>query len=99
MFIIFIIFFFQYGPTSQNLLKEACFVVNVLDPKVKKDLLSWFVKMQLLEYTALFAEGEEVSPLPHKQIILSFSGAVQINHFFVYSKIFKVTLRLISHCQ
>ena len=51
----------QYGPGNQTLLKEACFVVNVLDPKVKRDLLSWFVKLQLSEYVVLFAEGEDVS--------------------------------------
>ncbi len=69
--------YFQYGPASQNLLKEACFVVNVLDPKVKKDLLSWFVKMQLLEYTALFAEGEEVGKSTFDflfKLIITFFG-------------------------
>ena len=35
--------------------------MNVLDPKVKRDLLSWFVKLQLSEYLVLFAEGEDVS--------------------------------------
>jgi len=35
-------------------------VVNVLDSKVKKDLLTWFVKLQLSEYLVLFAEDQEV---------------------------------------
>ena len=51
----------RYGPSNQNLLAEACFVVNVLDPKVKRDLLSWFVRLQLSEYLVLFAENEDVS--------------------------------------
>ena len=42
-------------------LAEACFVVNVLDSKVKKDLLTWFVKLQLSEYLVLFAENQEVA--------------------------------------
>ena len=50
----------QYGQLNQSLLAEACFVVNVLDPKVKKDLLSWFIKYQLVEYLVLFAEDQEV---------------------------------------
>ena len=53
--------FFQYGPANQNQLAEACFVVNVLDPKVKKDLLAWFVKLQLSEYLVLFGEDQDVS--------------------------------------
>ena len=35
-------------------------MVNVLDSKVKKDLLTWFVKLQLSEYLVLFAEDQEV---------------------------------------
>jgi len=46
---------------NQAQLAEACFVVNVLDSKVKKDLLTWFVKLQLSEYLVLFAEDQEVS--------------------------------------
>lgn len=47
------------GPNSQ--LAEACQVVNVLDPKVKNELLSWFVKLQLAEYQKLFSETFEVA--------------------------------------
>lgn len=50
----------QYGQVNQAQLAEACFVVNVLDSKVKKDLLTWFVKLQLSEYLVLFAEDQEV---------------------------------------
>ena len=35
-------------------------MVNVLEPKVKKDLLTWFVKLQLSEYLVLFADDQEV---------------------------------------
>lgn len=47
------------GPNSQ--LAEACQVVNVLDPKVKNELLTWFVKLQLAEYQQLFNESFEVA--------------------------------------
>ncbi|XP_058806703.1 vacuolar protein sorting-associated protein 53 homolog [Phymastichus coffea] len=40
-------------------LTEGCLVLSVLDPKVKKELLSWFVTMQLQEYTHLFDENQE----------------------------------------
>ena len=55
------ILFLQYGPGNQRQLKEACFVVNVLDPKVKRELLGWFVKLQLSEYLVLFGENQDVS--------------------------------------
>lgn len=32
---------------SQRTLAEACGVVDALDPKVKKELLNWFISMQL----------------------------------------------------
>ncbi|KAH9498665.1 Vacuolar protein sorting-associated protein 53 [Bulinus truncatus] len=51
----------KYGPSNKKQLHEACFVVNILDPKVKRDLLNWFVKLQLSEYLVLFAEDQEVA--------------------------------------
>ncbi|KAF0310102.1 Vacuolar protein sorting-associated protein 53 [Amphibalanus amphitrite] len=44
-------------PSQQ--LGEACLVVNVLEPKVKRELLRWFVSLQLAEYTHLFGANEE----------------------------------------
>ncbi|XP_001600124.2 vacuolar protein sorting-associated protein 53 homolog [Nasonia vitripennis] len=40
-------------------LTEGCLVLSVLDPKVKKELLTWFVSMQLQEYTHLFDENQD----------------------------------------
>ncbi|KAK2148029.1 hypothetical protein LSH36_520g01045 [Paralvinella palmiformis] len=51
----------KYGNVNQSQLAEACFVVSVLDPKVKRDLLSWFIKLQLSEYMVLFAEDQDVA--------------------------------------
>ncbi|WAR02922.1 VPS53-like protein [Mya arenaria] len=51
----------KYGPGNQRQLKEACFVVNILDPKVKRDLLTWFVRLQLSEYLVLFGENQDVA--------------------------------------
>ncbi|XP_030847285.1 vacuolar protein sorting-associated protein 53 homolog [Strongylocentrotus purpuratus] len=42
-------------------LAEACLVVKVLDPKVKKDLMKWFVTLQLQEYMVLFQESQDVA--------------------------------------
>ncbi|KAK6192338.1 hypothetical protein SNE40_003822 [Patella caerulea] len=51
----------KYGPGNQQQLREACNVVDVLDPKVKRDLLTWFVKLQLSEYLVLFADDQDVA--------------------------------------
>ncbi|XP_044261324.1 vacuolar protein sorting-associated protein 53 homolog [Tribolium madens] len=42
-------------------LAQACLVVSTLDPKVKKDLLKWFVNLQLQEYNHLFQETEDTA--------------------------------------
>ncbi|RZF45718.1 hypothetical protein LSTR_LSTR005013 [Laodelphax striatellus] len=54
------------GPQSKTFvpnrqLAEACHVVSILDPKIKKDLLKWFVGVQLSEYSHLFHESEDVA--------------------------------------
>ncbi|XP_074640960.1 vacuolar protein sorting-associated protein 53 homolog [Tubulanus polymorphus] len=51
----------KYGPTNQALLSDACLVVNVLDPRVKRDLLSWYIRLQLSEYLVLFGENQDVA--------------------------------------
>ncbi|KAF6202809.1 hypothetical protein GE061_003212 [Apolygus lucorum] len=52
------------GPNAKTFvpnrqLAEACLVVSILDPKAKKDLLKWFVNLQLSEYQVLFHESED----------------------------------------
>ncbi|KAL1129412.1 hypothetical protein AAG570_013939 [Ranatra chinensis] len=42
-------------------LAEACLVLSILEPKVKRDLLKWFVGIQLNEYLVLFHEAEDVA--------------------------------------
>ena len=45
----------------QPSLAEACLVVDALQPRVKEDLINWFVDRQLAEYKSLFREYDEVS--------------------------------------
>ncbi|XP_017480020.1 PREDICTED: vacuolar protein sorting-associated protein 53 homolog isoform X1 [Rhagoletis zephyria] len=44
-----------------NQLADACKVISVLDPKVKKDLLKWFIAQQLEEYVQLFHENQDIA--------------------------------------
>ena len=37
-------------------LAEACLVVSVLEPRVKRSLIAWFVQLQMKEYTILFSQ-------------------------------------------
>ncbi|KYQ56266.1 Vacuolar protein sorting-associated protein 53 like protein [Trachymyrmex zeteki] len=47
------------NPKHFNQLTEGCLVLSVLHPKVKKDLLVWFVSIQLQEYAHLFDENQD----------------------------------------
>ncbi|XP_011691357.1 PREDICTED: vacuolar protein sorting-associated protein 53 homolog [Wasmannia auropunctata] len=47
------------NPKHFNQLTEGCLVLSVLQPKVKKDLLVWFVNIQLQEYAHLFDENQD----------------------------------------
>ncbi|XP_054723546.1 vacuolar protein sorting-associated protein 53 homolog [Uloborus diversus] len=54
------------GPNSKHFtasqqLAEACLVVSILEPKVKKELLKWFVGIQLSEYSHLYQETQEIA--------------------------------------
>ena len=49
----------HFAPTHQ--MAEACLVVDVLDPKVKKNLLKWLVGREMAEYKIIFGEAEEAS--------------------------------------
>ena len=40
-------------------LAEACLVVSVLEPRVKRSLISWFLGIQMKEYTIMFSPGED----------------------------------------
>ncbi|KAG5887080.1 hypothetical protein JTB14_018250 [Gonioctena quinquepunctata] len=42
-------------------LAQACLVVSILNPKVKQELLKWFVDLQLEEYNHLFQETEDTA--------------------------------------
>ncbi|XP_057335223.1 vacuolar protein sorting-associated protein 53 homolog [Microplitis mediator] len=57
---------FKEAFSGQNLkhfsqLTDGCLVLSVLDPKVKKDLLVWFVNIQLQEYAHLFDENQDIA--------------------------------------
>lgn len=41
-------------------LKDACCIASVLDPKVKQNLLSWFLDLQMSEYSQLFHENQDI---------------------------------------
>ncbi|KAL1457859.1 hypothetical protein WDU94_008049 [Cyamophila willieti] len=46
-----------FVPSKQ--IAEALRVVSILDPKVKKNILEWFISLQLSEYLVLFDESED----------------------------------------
>jgi len=44
---------------SSKQLAEACLVVSVLEPRVKKSIVTWFIQLQIKEYTIMFQDNEE----------------------------------------
>ncbi|XP_053621507.1 vacuolar protein sorting-associated protein 53 homolog [Plodia interpunctella] len=50
---------------SHKTLSEACAVVDILEPKVKQELLDWFIHMQLQEYQHLFSAEQESAWISH----------------------------------
>ncbi|CAH0404286.1 unnamed protein product [Chilo suppressalis] len=69
---------------SHKTLSDACAVVDILDPKVKRELLQWFIGMQIQEYQHLFSAEQECAWLPHverryawlKRHLLSFEDTL-----------------------
>ncbi|KAF7990155.1 hypothetical protein HCN44_009890 [Aphidius gifuensis] len=49
------------NPKYFTQLTDGCLVLSVLDAKVKKDLLNWFVGKQLQEYAHLFDENQDIA--------------------------------------
>lgn len=49
----------SFIPNKQ--LSSACLVVSILEPRVKRDLLKWFIDLQLQEYNHLFQETEDTA--------------------------------------
>lgn len=49
----------SFIPNKQ--LSAACLVVSTLEPRVKRDLLKWFIELQLQEYDHLFQETEDTA--------------------------------------
>uniref|UniRef100_A0A1Q3F4F8 Vacuolar protein sorting-associated protein 53 homolog n=1 Tax=Culex tarsalis TaxID=7177 RepID=A0A1Q3F4F8_CULTA len=49
------------GRMTVTQLKDACQVVSVLDKPVKRNILKWYINLQLQEYVQLFHENQDVS--------------------------------------
>uniref|UniRef100_A0A3B3HC32 Vacuolar protein sorting-associated protein 53 homolog n=1 Tax=Oryzias latipes TaxID=8090 RepID=A0A3B3HC32_ORYLA len=47
------------GPS--NVLKDACLVANVLDPRIKQEIIKKFIRQHLSEYLVLFQENQDVA--------------------------------------
>ncbi|XP_016284776.1 vacuolar protein sorting-associated protein 53 homolog [Monodelphis domestica] len=47
------------GPS--NVLRDACLVANVLEPRIKQEIVKKFIKQHLSEYLVLFQENQDVA--------------------------------------
>lgn len=46
------------GPS--NVLRDACLVASVLDPRIKQEVIKKFIRQHLSEYLVLFQENQDV---------------------------------------
>lgn len=51
------------------MLRDACLVANILDPRIKQEIIKKFIKQHLSEYLVLFQENQDVSN-NHTKLIL-----------------------------
>uniref|UniRef100_A0A6Q2YGQ0 Vacuolar protein sorting-associated protein 53 homolog n=1 Tax=Esox lucius TaxID=8010 RepID=A0A6Q2YGQ0_ESOLU len=47
------------GPS--NVLRDACLVANILDPRIKQEIIKKFIRQHLSEYMVLFQENQDVA--------------------------------------
>ncbi|KAG7282533.1 hypothetical protein CRUP_020248 [Coryphaenoides rupestris] len=47
------------GPS--NVLRDACLVANVLDPRIRQEIIKKFIRQHLAEYLVLFQENQDVA--------------------------------------
>ncbi|CAL8361469.1 unnamed protein product [Merluccius merluccius] len=47
------------GPS--NVLRDACLVANVLDPRIRQEIIKKFIRQHLSEYRVLFEENQDVA--------------------------------------
>lgn len=57
--------FSQRSVGPSNVLRDACLVANVLDPRIKQEIIKKFIRQHLSEYLVLFQENQDVSPPPN----------------------------------
>lgn len=77
-------------PDNQQLLADACLVVNVLDTEHKRDLLQWFTDNQMHAYRAVFAPGEEGGTLAQTERRFAWLRRELRTYSENYEKIFLV---------
>lgn len=53
--------FYQRPGGPSNVLRDACQVANILDPRIKQEIIKKFIKQHLSEYLVLFQENQDVS--------------------------------------
>ncbi|XP_055605694.1 vacuolar protein sorting-associated protein 53 homolog [Uranotaenia lowii] len=51
----------QANRVTMTQLKDACQVASVLDKPVKKNILKWYINLQLQEYIQLFHENQDIA--------------------------------------
>ncbi len=69
------IWYLQKSGSPSIVLRDACLVANVLDPRIKQEIIKKFIRQHLSEYLVLFQENQDVSETlcpVHAEIVLYY---------------------------
>ncbi|NWZ09771.1 VPS53 protein, partial [Agelaius phoeniceus] len=80
------------GPS--NVLRDACLVANVLDPRIKQEIIKKFIKQHLSEYLVLFQENQDVREALQApfgfHILLCWHSQSSHFHRFLWAELSKI---------
>lgn len=70
------------------MLRDACLVANVLDPRIKQEIIKKFIRQHLSEYLVLFQENQDVR-----------TGEEKMGFYLLYGSIIERGNQVKSHSK
>ncbi|UJR25480.1 hypothetical protein I4U23_006826 [Adineta vaga] len=81
------------GPNAKNFtpnphFADVCKIIDVIDPKLRLDVINWFLKTHLSEYTILYQESQELAWLDKIDRRFAWLKRALVEYDEKYSRIF-----------
>ncbi|CAF0901919.1 unnamed protein product [Rotaria sordida] len=83
------------GPNARNFtpnqhFSDVCKIIDVIDPRLRLEVINWFLKTHLSEYTILFQESQELAWLDKIDRRYAWLKRALVEYDEKYSRIFPV---------